>query len=812
MTLSGKVSVYLSGNGWRLRAGTLCLGLGICVSASGGAAWSNSPSDLTQSYARAERFLPWNEGRYVRNGNVQPHWVGDEDRLWYMTVNAAGEKEFFIVEAASGRRTPAFDQKAIAAALFRQSHTKVYSGRLPFSSFQFSNKDTRIEFQVEGSQWTCSLRRPTCTKVPVKVAADEAMSPDGRWAAFIKDHNIWIRPIVGGAPFGLTTDGTEHYGYASSPGFSGRAVTDVRHPTRLPPQVIWSPDSRRLLTSRLDERRVKDFFLVQSVPEDGSVRAKLYTYRYALPGDDNMPLLEPLVLDVIARREVRLATAPLLVSIENLYGPHNMWWSAQGDQIYFLNRDRSSRSITLESADPGTGTVTDVLRESSDTWIRISNKSNPFVDDPAVRILRNGDVIWYSERSGWGHLYYYDGATRSLRNQITRGDWVVRSIVRIDETANRIYFSASGREAGQDPYEQNLYVINFDGTDLRLLTPEPADHESASAESAPSQSRFSHSGRYFFDRYSRPDMPPTVVLRSTEGRLITRLAQADISELRQEGYSAIEPFQVLAADGKTAIYGNLFRPSDLDATRKYRVIDAVYPGPQTLRTRKTFLAATFDAFEAQSLAELGFIVVTIDGRGTPNRSKAFLDYSYGQLDKASDLEDHIAGIRQLADRYRYMDIDEVGVDGASAGGYAAARAILGYPDFYKVAVSAEGDHDPRGYLAPWAQTYDGSRQASDYRGASNLPLAVSLKGKLLLMHGEMDDNVSPSLTIKLVNALVKANKDFDLLIIPNGNHQVWTSPYFIRRKWDYFVSHLQGAVPPADYVINLPPAIINDAQ
>jgi dipeptidyl aminopeptidase/acylaminoacyl peptidase len=287
-------------------------------------------------------------------------------------------------------------------------------------------------------------------------------------------------------------------------------------------------------------------------------------------------------------------------------------------------------------------------------------------------------------------------------------------------------------------------------------------------------------------------MPPVFVVRRADGGLINRVAEADISGLRKEGYTPVEPFQVTAADGKTAIYGNLFRPSTFDASKKYPVIDSIYTLPSVIRTGKSFSGALFNYFEAQSLAELGFIVVTIDGRGTAYRSKAFLDYAYGHLDKVSDLDDHIAANRELARRYPYMDLDRVGADGVSAGGYGAARAILAYPDFYKVAVAAEGNQDQRAGPAALEETMLGPLDANTYTAASNLPLAAHLKGKLLLMHGDLDESASPSLTMKLVDALVKADRDFDLVIVPNEGHSMFAaSPYFIRKKWDYFVRNLR---------------------
>ncbi len=761
------------------------------------------------AYARAERFLSWNKDRYLVNADIQHHWIAGTDRFWYLRTNSKGEKEFVVVDAATGAEAPAFDHARLAGALSAAAGKGVDPGRLPFATFRYAMSAEAIQFTFENRGWTCRFTAgPSPCVRESQSAFDPAVSPDGGLRAVVKDHNLWVRAMDGDLEFPLTTDGIEHYDYATSPGYSTHFVTDLRRLAPVQPQVIWSPGSRFLLSFRLDERQVEDLFLVQSVPEDGSVRPKLYKYRYALAGDENLPMIEPVVFDVLERRRVPLATPPLVCSAFTPIEKREMWWSADSSALYYLRRDRYSKSVTLDRADPSTGVVTTLMRENSGTTVH-TNASNPF-RPPVVRTLANGDIIWYSQRDGWGHLYYYD-RTGTLRNRITRGDWAVTDIVRVDEPSRRIYFTASGRESGRDPYQQYLYSIRFDGSGIRLLTPEVADHsplQSASrspgtgdSETAP----FSPSGRYFVDSYSRPDLPPVLVLRTADGKLIRQLEQADISKLREGGYRPIEPFTVLAADGRTPTYGNLFRPSDFDPMRKYPIIDSNYSGPQAIRSRKSFTAANFDSFEARSLAELGFVVVTIDGRGTPGRSRQFLEYSYGQLHKASDLDDHIAAIRQLARRYPFMDLDRVGIDGTSGGAYMAARAILDHPEFYEVAVAAEGNHDQRAYLAPWGESYLGPLDQAAYLAAATPPLASRLQGKLLLMHGEMDDNVHPALTLRLVDALIKANKDFDLLIIPNADHSAAaTSGYFIRRKWDYFVRNLQGKEPPAGYSIRQP--------
>lgn len=805
-----KTSLRWSGIG--AIAASLAWAIGASTSDLSAPVPDESAGVTAEDYSRAERFLHWNRDRYVFNADIQHHWIGGEDRFWYLRTKASGEKEFVLVEAASGKQSLAFDHKRIATALSAAGGQKVDPYRLPFSTFGYTRDRRAIQFQVAQRIWTCKLHSSVCDVADPLAAPNELLSPNGKWAAFREGENVGVREVQGGrGKRMLTQDGVEHYGYGGFPGYSTHAVTDRRHPEPAPPQVVWSPDSRFLLTYRLDERKVRDLYLVQSVPEDGSARPKLYSYRYALPGDEHLPTLELVVIDVASGRKVALKSPPILCGPQTPIEKRNVWWSADGAHVYFIDRDRFSKYVSLRRGDPVTGMVSQVLEERSST-VLLTNAGSVF-DFPVVKTLRNGDVIWYSHRNGWGHLYYYD-RSGTLKNPITRGHWIVRGLVRVDEPGERVYFMASGREPG-DPYEQRLYSVRFDGSDLRLLTPEPADHmwphvlakwpPASQPETEREQEQFSASGRYFVDSYSRPDLPPVLVVRKADGELVAQLERADVSKLRERGYVPVEPFEARAADGKTSIYGNLFRPSTFDPDRRYPVIDACYPGPQGMRTDKSFTATSFNHFEAQSLAELGFIVVTIDGRGTPNRSRAFMDHSHGRLHKASDLDDHIAAIRELARRYPYIDLGRVGIDGVSGGGFMAAQAVLTYPDFYKVAVAAEGNHDQRGYLAPWGESYIGKVGGSDYESASTISLAPRLRGKLMLMHGELDDNVSPSLTLKLVDALVKANKDFDLLILPNANHTAsFTSTYFIRRKWDFFVRNLLHTEPPAGYLIEGP--------
>lgn len=779
-----------------------------CLAVGAGAA--EVPQVTAADYARAERFLWWNMDRYVANVDIQHHWIGATDRLWYRRVTGPGANEFVVVDATTAGRKPAFDHSAVADALSRIANSKVVGTSLPFSSFRYTDDETGFRFVWRNAIWECRVTGAACVSTQ-GLDASELVSPDGRWSVATAGANLRLKSFPAGSTQPLTSDGVEDFGYARAPAYSGR-VTETRLGQRRPPIGLWSPDSRYLLTHRLDERGIASLPLVQSVPARDAARPTLYTFPYAVPGDERVPLQDLVVFDVTEGRRLSIKPTTLPASVLTLIEKGDAWWGEDGRCVYFLDRGRYSRVVKLVRLDVVDTSTRIVLEEAGDHAVQM-NSGNALAE-PLVRTLRDGSVIWYSQRDGWGHLYLYD-KRGGLRTQLTKGPWAVQAIDHVDEERGMVYFLASGREDASRPYDQHLYSIRLDGSELRLLTPEAGDHEwphrirrvaqGDPMASAQELARFSSSRRFFMDSYSSPDKPPRLVLRSRTGKVVAELETGDMSRLAAGGYTAVEPFKVLAADGKTEIHGNLYRPSNFDPSRRYPVIDSVYPGPATRRTGTRFTSALFGWLEAQSLAELGFVVVTVDGRGTPNRSREILEYSLGRLDRGAGLEDHVAALKQLGARYPYLDLTRVGIDGASGGGFAAALGMLEFPDFYKVGVAAEGNHDQRLYAANWGETYIGSIRERDYALSATPWRAGRLQGKLLLMHGELDDNVPPAQTLLLVNALIEANKDFDFLILPNADHTAFAkSGYFIRRKWDFFVRHLLGAQPPSGYSIASP--------
>jgi dipeptidyl-peptidase-4 len=755
------------------------------------------PRSLTAAdYARAEKFMPYNVTPLVLRAGGRPTWLPG-DRFWYRNTLEDEGSEFILVDPKRGTRAPAFDHAEVAAALSAATGKTYDATHLPFSTFDFSADGRTISFTAEGRRWSSDLKGESLKAIADVEAAPrekrrseggrpgadeqpEVRSPNGLLAVFIRDHNLWVREVSTKAEKQLTTDGVKDYGYATDN--AGWLKSDR-------PVVAWSPDSKKIATFQQDQREVGEMYLVETRVGHPVLQA----WKYPLPGDKVVSMIERVVIHLDGPRTVRLKMPPdqhrstFTDDIKARTGVmDDVQWSADGSRIVFVSTSRDHKREVVRQADPETGDVRDVFEEKAATYFESGS------DVANWRFLAaSNEVVWFSERDNWGHLYLYDLQTGRLKNQITTGEWNVIQLLRIDEKNRRLSFLGAGREKGRDPYFQHLYSVGLDGRGLRLLTPEDADHEIS----------LSPSGRYFIDSYSKPDVPPVSLLRTQEGKLVLPLEKADISRLLAAGWKPPLPFIVKARDGMTDLYGLMFRPTDFDPGKKYPIINNIYPGPQTGSVRsRSFLPASGDA---QSLAELGFIVVQIDGMGTPWRSKAFHDAYYGNMGD-NTLPDQVAGMKELAGRYPWIDIDRAGIWGHSGGGFAACDAMFRYPDFFKVGVSQAGNHDNRGYEDDWGEKWQGllvsqPDGSSNYDGQANQNFAKNLKGKLLLAHGTMDSNVPPYNTLLVVDALIKANKDFDLIMFPNRGHGFGNEPYMVRRRWDYFVRHLLGAEPPKDY-------------
>jgi dipeptidyl-peptidase 4 len=762
-------------------------------------------------YARAEQLLTWNATRLITGDVAVPNWLADGTRFWYRSTTPRGG-EFVLVDPAANTRRPLFENHRLAAAMSLANDTTYDPVKLPFDTLELIDHERAIRVQVSGKLFTCELARYACsTSDTLPSLVPFVVSPDSVWEAFVHQHDVYLRPRGGGDSIRLTTDGEELWSY----GLAHPRPNDVRKKTPRRPDIRWSPDSRKLAVHRVDQRKVALMHYVSSTPQ----RPEHYSQPYALPGDTVIPVPGFHILEIGAHlaagsssgddpgqtsRNTKVAVDPTPHQLFLAGSAVDSAWSEGSERLYVTYFTRASKNAYLAEVAATTGASRILVADSSATFVELTLEQ--YLGPPNWAVANRGnDIIWFSERDGWGHLYRYDGRG-TLKNQITAGPWTVGQIHFVDERLGRIYFTARGREPGRDVYYAHLYAVGFDGSDLRLLTPENANHIIY----------FAPAGRYFVDTYSQVDQPPITVLRAADGRILSRLEEADISSLRQIRWRPPERFRVKARDGITELYGVMYKPTAFDSARTYPIIDHIYPGPQIITVPKSFFPTSAPGLlyatmgQVQALAELGFIVVHIDHLGGPYRSKAFHDNYYGNFGD-NGIPDHITAIKQLAARHPYIDIERVGIYGHSGGGFASTDAILRYPDFFKVAVSTSGNHDNRSYNIYWAEKYQGLlardtlKKTDNFEGSANKTLAGHLKGKLLLMHGDMDDNVHPAMTLQVVDALIKANKAFDMLILPDMDHSVTQDPYVIRRTWDYFVQHLLGKQPPTDYAITPPP-------
>jgi dipeptidyl aminopeptidase/acylaminoacyl peptidase len=727
-------------------------------------------------YQRAERLSQLTNGKVAR-ARVNPRWVGGKERFWYRSDLAPNTWEFVLVDAAAGKRELAFDHAKLAA-VFSKAGGKTYEAtRLPIDELD-RMEDGAIRFNSAGKGWRYDAKADTVSEAELLPRTADARndapgrrgqrpsggaeqqgsrrgetSPDGKWAAVVKDNNLYLREKKeGGQEFQLSSDGTAADVYESG--------------------VYWSPDSSKLVAMRTQKGEDRTVYLIESSPRD-QVQPKLQSYSYNKPGD-KLAIRKPRLFDVASKKQIEVKDE----LFKNPWENSRLRWDADSKRFTFLHNQRGHQVLRVVAVDASSGEASALIDEQSKTFVDYAHKSYLRHVDEGSRI------IWMSERDGWCHLYLIDAKSGKVINPITKGEWVVRGVDRVDEEKRQVWFRAGGIRAGQDPYYIHYCRVNFDGSGLVILTEGDGTHEIA----------YSPDGKYFVDTWSRVDLPPVTELRRTdEGALVCALDKADWSALLASGWQTPERFVSKARDGKTEIFGVIWRPMNFDQNRKYPVIEKIYAGPQG-----SFVPKRFGAYnEAQSLAELGFVVVQIDGMGTSNRSKAFHDVCWHNLGDAG-LPDRIIWMKAAAAKYPYMDVSRVGVYGGSAGGQNSTGAVLTHGDFYKVAVSDCGCHDNRMDKVWWNELWMGYPVGPHYAEQSNVTLAKNLTGKLLLIVGELDRNVDPASTMQVVNALIKADKDFDLLIVPGAGHGAGSSKYGTRRRNDFFVRHLLGVEPRAN--------------
>jgi dipeptidyl aminopeptidase/acylaminoacyl peptidase len=746
-----------------------------------------SAQGTLEDYQRAEKFLPGNVRHLYTSGDVMPNWIEKSDRFWYRRASLKGSDityDFIVVDAAQNTSGPAFDQAKLAEALSRATRQHVEASKLPFDYFDFVEDGKAIRFDLENAHWTCNLESYDCKRGESTAAGEyESRSPDGRWIAYVENHNLFLRDSSTGTVLELTRDGEPGWDYATRlPSLRAYVAQQTQEPKQ-PPAVFWSPDSSKFVTYRIDSRHAGRFTSLQFVPPN-QIRPQAFSVVYPLPGEV-LPKAYPIVFDIRGNSRVDVKTPPLDIAFQG--GP-SFEWFPDSKRFHYESEERGWKEVELREVDAATGEQKVLLRETADKYVDPGETWFEFLNN-------DSELIMSSERDGWNHLYLYNAKTGALERQLTKGEWVVRELVSVDDKARRVYFLAGGREPGEDPYLTHLYSVGLDGAGLELLTSDNANHTAS----------MSPDNQYFVDNYSRVDLPGGSVLRrAKDGSKVRDLEQADVSRLVSTGWKFPEPFRGKAGDGTTDLYGLIWKPSKFDASKRYPIIEQVYTGPQGFFVPKTLASA----MRLQSMAELGFVVVMVDGRGTTGRSRAFHEFSYHNLGGA--FADHVDMIKQMAANNSYMDIDRVGIYGTSAGGYGAAHAFLLFPDFYKVCEAISGDHDARLDKAWWNELYQGYPVGGDYADQSNAALASHMKGHLLLVHGDIDDNVHPVETMRLVDALMSANKSFDMLLVPNMFHgeSGVHAHYLTRRRWDFFVHYLLGVTPPVDFDLHdepLPP-------
>lgn len=619
-----------------------------------------------------------------------------------------------------------------------------------------------------------------------KAKRNEHVSPNGKLAAYIDDYNLWVRDLSTNKRTQLTFDGKKDYGYATNNAGWTRGDNAV---------LKWSPNSDKIATFQQDARGVGMMYLTTT----NVGHQKLEAWKHPLPGDKTIFTIERVIIHLGARpKMVRLKMDKDFQrgsTTDHIAGRGGVLldaqWSEDGSKFAFVSGSRDHKEAHLQIADSRTGKVSSIHKEVVDTYYESGDQGENW------RVLfDSNEFIWFSEKSDWGHIYLYDLNTSKLKNQITTGNWLVKQIKHLDEESREIFFIAGGKEEG-NPYHDYLYKVGFDGKNLTNLTPNKGTHSV----------NFSPNMEYFVDTYSTTDTPPVSVLRNRNGEKIADLETADISELKANGWKAPIEFNVKARDNETDLYGVLFLPSNYNENEKYPVLNYLYPGPQSGSVGNYGFRPVWRDFQAA--AELGFVVVAVDAMGTPSRSKSFHDFYYGNMGD-NGIPDNMAAIKQLAQKYKGMDLENVGIWGHSGGGFASTRAIFAYPDFYDVAVSGSGNHDNRNYEADWGEKWQGllvegnmegkGDGTTNYDNQANQLLAGELKGHLLITHGSIDNNVPPSNTMLVVEALIKANKDFDMILFPNKRHGYGDmTNYMTRKRWDYFVTHLRNEVPPKEF-------------
>lgn len=739
--------------------------IGIALLTGGMALAQGTVEDYNRAYELREKY----NSKHVFYSNVNPQWIDGTNLFWYVRNTPEGN-EYVKVDAGKQKQTALFDQQKLSAALESSTGKDIDPMQLPIQRCHVTPGADTLRFVYEGKRWCFDIRRNRLTdegqlpapgrqrhwmEVDDEKGGAPVTSPDSKYVAFIKNDNICVREVATGKETQLSQDGTPGNYYSS--------------------YIQWSPDSKLVAAFRIRPAQKRYVYYVESSPAD-QLQPKLHKQEYAKPGDE-LAFKVPCIYGV--ENGKRLIPSTDLFSHQ--YEIYALQWNSDSKGITFEYNERGHKVYRVLEVSAEDGSVRPLIEEKEEKYVNYPRIFRHFLAD-------GKRIIWSSERDNYNHLYMYDRATARPTHQITKGEWYVREVQYVDEENQQIYFSANGMNKDEDPYLIHYYRIGFDGKGLTALTPEEGMHKAW----------YSSDYKYLVDVYSKVDQAPVAVVRSAaDGKIVMPLEKADIAQLTANGWKAPEVFTAKGRDGKTDMWGIIYRPSNFDPAKKYPVIEYIYSGPGDQYVPKTFSSYNW---WMTSLAELGFIVVQVDGMTTSFRSKEFEEVCYKNL-KDAGLPDHIAWIKAAAQKYPYMDIDRVGIFGCSAGGQESTTAVLLHPEFYKAAYSACGCHDNRMDKIWWNELWMGYPVDDSYKECSNVENAHLLQRPLMLVVGEMDDNVDPASTMQVVNALIKANKDFELVVIP-GAHHTMGEDFGEHKRYDFFVRNLMGVNPPAWSEVN----------
>lgn len=764
-----------------------------------------SPARLpTERYQAAADATAVKLGAKLAGIVAHGYWI-DDQRYFHALTEMARDRDGNdyltvvprIADARNGEVRTVLSGDAIAAAIAAETGKPFEAVSLAAAEYDMIDPDTLV-VGLMVIAYHIAIDRAVVVKVEAIDPAMSLYSPDGAQVCVRKDYGLWLRNRKTGELKALSPEGEANYGYGCSP---ESGISPIEDRALMMPCGLWSADSEWLATHRIDERALPESGLVENAPAGGK-RPVLHRYKVAGP-EDELPTVEYLAFHIPTGRTLSTASHLVRAGAFTPFAYRCAWFA--GDGFYYVDMNRTSSEVALMKLDLGDGSVRTVLSEKADSgWIDL----HPFViGQPMIRHLAaTNELIWFSEADGWGHLYLHDASTGTRKNRITGGEWMVREIVHVDEARRRVLFLASGFDGSTDLGDRRLCAIRLDGTGFEeLLTIDGdigvgADPVSTVDQIKPFRPSYapygvSPDGRYAVASLGRADIPTRVILVDLESRAQVPLAEVDIAS-HWTAPTPI-PFEALAADGVTRLFGAMYFPTGFDPAKRYPLVDYIYPGPQVnwyIRRFPNLIASTL-----QSVVEAGMVGIIVESRGLPNRNRAFHQAGSGRMHEPQ-IGDHAAVIAQLCDRHPFLDRDRVGIFGQSGGGYATARAMFDYPDTFRAGVAICGNHDNRNYISAWIDKYGGRPGTPDYSGQSNTGRAHKLKGKLFLIHGDMDDNVHVGHSLAVSAALISAGKDFDQLIVPGGGHGIlFESPYVLQRVWSYFVRHLLGVEPPADF-------------